>query len=433
MLADRAGGLDDTGLILYASSSGGVGVYLETLNVALAEQFSLDIVWLDPDGRGTPEIRRVGRSQLRTVDFSAATTVGHERLHSVQNPLDPGGFHELIDLVGTSLGSLIYWPPNLPWVRRLPWLGRRADHLLCRRDHFSRLAREVMGRNRRTLFVNHSPAMAESAVLADAAGRLGISRGIVYHGSPHRDRWLHSLLLRRLNDGLGTVTRRGIPSLFTGRHGVELGSGVDTDFFNPERVETERHTGLVVVMPARLNRNKGHVELLEAVRQLREDTTVPPFKLIFVGGEPDPEDYPEILRDFVLRAGLSEVVEFRRHLVRESLRELYATADIGVLPSRSEGRPLVLLEMQAMGLPLVVTDVGGCRDTVLPGVSARVVPPRDPAELAGALGSLLRDPGRRRAFGLAGRAFVREHFPLSNLVERHQDFLCRLAAKGARG
>jgi glycosyltransferase involved in cell wall biosynthesis len=96
----------------------------------------------------------------------------------------------------------------------------------------------------------------------------------------------------------------------------------------------------------------------------------------------------------------------------------YATLDVFVLPSFSEGFPLVNLEAMAAGIPVVTTDVGGAAEAVLDNECGYVVPPGDPEALAAALRRLAADPGRRRTFGAAGALRVRQQFSLSVMFSR---------------
>jgi glycosyltransferase involved in cell wall biosynthesis len=84
--------------------------------------------------------------------------------------------------------------------------------------------------------------------------------------------------------------------------------------------------------------------------------------------------------------------------------------DVFALSSRFEGGPYAPLEAMRAGTPVVLTEVVGSRDTVEDGVSGLIVPPEDPASLAEAVISLLRDPERRVAMGQAGRRRLEERF-----------------------
>lgn len=99
----------------------------------------------------------------------------------------------------------------------------------------------------------------------------------------------------------------------------------------------------------------------------------------------------------------------------------YATLDTFVLPSFSEGMPLVNIEAMAAGLPVVTTDVGGAAEAVLDGECGFVVPPGDATALASALDVLARDPERRQRFGQAGFARARRDFSIEAMFHKLRD------------
>ena len=95
---------------------------------------------------------------------------------------------------------------------------------------------------------------------------------------------------------------------------------------------------------------------------------------------------------------------------RTDLDSLIGGADVVVLPSYTEGLPNVALEASAAGVPVVATAVGGTPEAIADGTSGFLVPPGQPAALATAVGTLLRDPTLRARFGDAGRARMRDLF-----------------------
>jgi glycosyltransferase involved in cell wall biosynthesis len=111
---------------------------------------------------------------------------------------------------------------------------------------------------------------------------------------------------------------------------------------------------------------------------------------------------------------------------RSDVPELLAAADVFVLPSRSEGLPLSVIEAMAAGLPVVASRVGGVPELVAGGETGMLVPPGDPEALAAALRALLDDAERRRALGAAGRRRAEAHFDLPAFRAAHVELYERL-------
>jgi glycosyltransferase involved in cell wall biosynthesis len=101
----------------------------------------------------------------------------------------------------------------------------------------------------------------------------------------------------------------------------------------------------------------------------------------------------------------------------EHAANFYQELDLFVLPSFSEGLPLVNLEAMASGLAVVTTDVGGASEAVVHGVTGLVVPPGDAMQLASAIENLARDQETCRNFGAAGRARVLDKFSVDSMFE----------------
>jgi len=114
------------------------------------------------------------------------------------------------------------------------------------------------------------------------------------------------------------------------------------------------------------------------------------------------------------RLGLGDRVRFSGF--RSDIGAAMAAVSISVIPSQSEGLSNVLLESMAASLPVIATRVGGTPEVVENEQSGLLVPPRDPAALARAIGSLLSDPARAADLGRAGRGRVERLFQLGRMV-----------------
>ncbi|HZT86639.1 MAG TPA: glycosyltransferase family 4 protein [Stellaceae bacterium] len=203
--------------------------------------------------------------------------------------------------------------------------------------------------------------------------------------------------------------------------------GVDMAIFDPAKVGAERVAALarqwrvpdgapVVMLPGRLTRWKGSLDLIAAVARLgRRDLCV------VLVGEPQRGGFRRELERTIARSGIGEA--FR---IVEGCRDMaaaYMLADVVVSASADpEGFGRVIVEAQAMGRPVVATDHGGARETVIPGETGWLARPRDPDSLAAALAHALaldaeaRARYARRAIAHVAAAFTRERMCAETLA-----------------
>ena len=146
-------------------------------------------------------------------------------------------------------------------------------------------------------------------------------------------------------------------------------------------------------------RRKGGAELVEAVAQLRGEGIS--IELEFAGKEEFRGEEAE-LRSRVRESGLTAFVRFHGVLGAPALRELYQSSHVFVLPSRSEGLPMALLEAMAFGLPVVATRVGGIPDVIEDGESGLLIQPSRAGELADDIAPADLGPATARAAREAG-------------------------------
>jgi len=99
-----------------------------------------------------------------------------------------------------------------------------------------------------------------------------------------------------------------------------------------------------------------------------------------------------------------------------------------VMPSRWEGFGLAAAEAMACSLPVIASDVPGLRDLVTPGRTGVLVERNDAVALAEAIEDLVGDAARRQAMGQAGRARIAKDFPLSAMIEAHEQLYLQVAA-----
>jgi glycosyltransferase involved in cell wall biosynthesis len=127
-----------------------------------------------------------------------------------------------------------------------------------------------------------------------------------------------------------------------------------------------------------------------------------------------------IVRDLAMSLGLAERVEFLGVVDVESVPGLLDRATMLVMSSDFEGLPIVLLEAARQGRPAVATAVGGVPEAVLHGETGLLVEPDAPDALAGAITTLLDDPGRAQQFGDAARRYFMANFSLDTCATAYE-------------
>lgn len=178
------------------------------------------------------------------------------------------------------------------------------------------------------------------------------------------------------------------------------GSGVDTARFQPAPLPEGRP---VVMLPARLLWDKGIGEFVEAARVLRARNVDARF--VLVGGE-DPDNPSGIPRAEVERWVAQDIVEWWGH--QDDMPSAFRQATVVVLPSYAEGMPLALAEGAAMGRAVITSDIPGCREAVISGVTGWLVPVRDAPALATTIEAALRDRDLLARMGERGREHVEQ-------------------------
>jgi glycosyltransferase involved in cell wall biosynthesis len=180
--------------------------------------------------------------------------------------------------------------------------------------------------------------------------------------------------------------------------------GVDPEIFRPlpeiERVPARLMTTTSSDVPM-----KGLAPLLEAVAKVRTERE--DVELVIIGKPKEKSTIPRVID----RLGLRDSVRFVSGVTTERIVELYAEAEVAVVPSLYEGFSLPAVEAMACGVPLVATTGGAVPEVVgRDGDTGLLVPPGDPDALAGALRRALADAGLRARIGAAGRARALEKF-----------------------
>ncbi len=168
-------------------------------------------------------------------------------------------------------------------------------------------------------------------------------------------------------------------------------------------------TTCAILFVGSLGSRKGVLDILKAIPLVQAQ--IPGVCFVFVGGLEFGAERAVVEQ---ARQALpsQDGVTFTGIVTGQTKRDLFAAADIFILPSHSENFPIAVLEAMAAGLPLVVTPVGALPEVLEEGRNAFFIPPGDHVALANRLVRLARDPALRQTMGQANRElFRREYFP----------------------
>ncbi len=240
-------------------------------------------------------------------------------------------------------------------------------------------------------------------------------RATVYGLEALAARFSHLELVQNVED-VDLMTRTGLAPSGKIHH---LGNGIDLSTFDltrtgKHRQDVRRELGVepdepVVMSVGRLVAEKGFRELIQASKSICEKHT-----LVLVGpSDPEKADAlsPEVLAD-------AESHGVRVLGDRNDVDRLLSAADVFVLASYREGFPRAAMEAAASSLPIVATDIRGCRQVVDHEISGYLVPRGEVAPLAEAVSRLVRDRELRRQMGKAGRAKAEAEFDQNDVMAR---------------
>jgi glycosyltransferase involved in cell wall biosynthesis len=193
-------------------------------------------------------------------------------------------------------------------------------------------------------------------------------------------------------------------------------TGIDLERFRPmDQAGCRRALGVeprpTVGIVATLRDWKGHDYLLDAWRELQRRFL--PWQLLIIGDGPQRAR----LEARVAAEGLAASVRFVGN--QDDVPAWLNSLDLFALPSfGDEGVPQGIMQAMACGLAVVSTPVGAIEEAVQRDRTGLIVPPRDAAALAQALGALMADAGLRRRMGESGLAYAQAHFGVEEMLDK---------------
>ena len=236
----------------------------------------------------------------------------------------------------------------------------------------------------------------------------------------------HAELVQNPEDAHTLVHTLKVPA----RKVTVLGNGIDLTRFDGNR--SARATlraewgiaddDVVAGVVGRLVREKGLDELFAAARALHARGT--PVRMVVVG--PNEPDKPDGVTGAAIAEAQALGIVFTGQ--RTDMPACYAAMDLFVTATYREGFPRAAMEASASGLPLVATDIRGCRQVVARDITGLLVPVRDAAALTDAIATLATDPERRARMGAAAAAKARAEFDQQRVIDLTLATYARLLA-----
>jgi glycosyltransferase involved in cell wall biosynthesis len=319
------------------------------------------------------------------------------------------------------------------------WVAsRRLPHLPGQAVGAGQAAGAVFRNRRVDLVMLHFFGGADAEEVLNEARKAGVPCALLNHYA--NDRFLNLSIRKHAMaaNGVAGVNGLGLPRYV--RNGfTNLSDGIDTEFFQRAKARPLENPPAqpILFLPARVVREKGQMDLVSAAAALRRSGCE---CFVVFAGRVDSSGYVHELQQAIARAGLSGSVRFLGELGLEKLRDWYAASAVVALPTyHHEGLPRVILEAQAMGVPVVAYATGGVADGIESNRTGYLLPTGDVRGLTNRLRELLVSPTLREAMGRSGRVAAETRFSLAALAGRHEQYYARImaaskaAAAGATG
>ena len=209
-----------------------------------------------------------------------------------------------------------------------------------------------------------------------------------------------------------------------------MGGGINMTRFHGKKLSTQNKTVLmnklnipqdsfpIIGITSRITYEKGYRELIQSIDQLRK--TYPKIFLLIVGAylKNERDSFSKELNESISKYSLDQHVEIT---LESNVEDFLSIMDIWTLPSYREGLPRSIQEAMAMGLPVVATNIRGCRNLVVENKTGLLVSSKNVNELTSALYKLIKDDKLRHKFGIAGRAHAQENFNNNIVMSRMYD------------
>ena len=204
--------------------------------------------------------------------------------------------------------------------------------------------------------------------------------------------------------------------------------GINTNYFNPQKIlpikldkfskqnNIDRNK-FIILLPGRITYWKGQKIFIEAIKLLYEKSDTPPFEAIILGSDQGRNVYKKQLIGLVQQHRLGKVIKFIDHYTEMPVA--YGIANIVCsCSSEPEAFGRVAVESQSMQVPIIASDIGGSKETIVKGKTGYLFKNKDPIDLASSIAAVMqKDYNSIKSIGFEGRKNVLKKFDVDKMCQ----------------
>ena len=204
--------------------------------------------------------------------------------------------------------------------------------------------------------------------------------------------------------------------------------GINTNYFNPQKIlprqldkfykqhDIDRNK-FIILLPGRLTPWKGQKIFIEAIKLLYEKSDIPSFEAILLGSDQGRNVYKKQLIDLVLQYRLNKIIKFIDHC--EEMPVAYSSANLVCSCSyEPEAFGRVSVEAQSMQVPIIASNIGGSKETIIENKTGYLYKNKDPVDLANLIASVMQTKYNvLKSFGIEGRKNVLKKFDVDKMCQ----------------
>ena len=217
----------------------------------------------------------------------------------------------------------------------------------------------------------------------------------------------NSFFVFQNNDDLDFFLKNNLCRQSTSK--IIRGSGVDTKIFKKKKIKKK----FDLILHSRLIKHKGIYELVDALKILKKKKIN--INVLFLGS-PDPKNKTSISENMIMEWESEHLLIWKKKV--KNVVPFLNQSRIAILPSYREGLPKSLIEAASCGLPIITSDVPGCREICIDNYNGYLVPYNNPSVISHTIVRLLKDENVQKKFGVNGLKLVKRYFSDEKVCEQ---------------